>query len=169
MSSFWPKIWSRFQGLVDINIHEVAHVNIRILGITATQIQNLTGGLKYWFCSIWTKSSRRASNAHTSLNFKKWFFRLEPFVPSNWSCSIPILFGYHPYIYSLISWRRNFGLADLKPQFDEFFGGACGRRQFRYRVLLKVRIWNISLSSSSQLLKHQGWLFFIEKGKRYLC
>ena len=70
-------------------------------------------------------------------------------MPSNWSCSIPILFGYHPYIYSLISWRRNFGLADLKPQFDEFFGGACGRRQFRYRVLLKVRIWNISLSFSS--------------------
>ena len=46
-----------------------------------------------------------------------------------------------------------------------FFGRACGRRQFRYRVLLKVRIWNISLSFSSQLLKNQCWLFLIENVK----
>ena len=45
---------------------------------------------------------------------QKWLFRLEPFVPSHWSRSLHILFGYHPHIYSLVSTTHSFGLTVLK-------------------------------------------------------
>ena len=65
------------------------------------------------FLSPWDNSCVHCPN-RLEFILQKWLFRLEPFVPSHWSRSLHILFGYHPHIYSLVSTTHSFGLTVLK-------------------------------------------------------
>ena len=68
------------------------------------------------FCLFYRLEITPVYTALNRLEFilQKWLFRLEPFVPSHWSRSLHILFGYHPHIYSLVSTTHSFGLTVLK-------------------------------------------------------